>query len=256
MPSVRTTTAFLAAGLLAGASALLSAQTGPAPGTTGLPFDVLRLACAPGIAYEPPPMPLRISGGQDSFIRRIHAPGDLVTINAGTQHGMQVGQEFFVRRLQMSQREAVSRRTPATIRTTGWIRVYAVDEAMSLATITHACDTIEIDDYLEPFVMPQPPVRSVDRPKPQRENYGRVLVGTDRRRSFGRGDYLIVDRGSDHGVTPGTEFVFYREKRQAENFLFDLGEAVAVEVKPESSTLEVTISRDAIQSGDYVAMRR
>ena len=34
---------------------------------------------------------------------------------------------------------------------------------MSLATITHACDTIEVDDYLEPFVLPPVPAPS-ERP--------------------------------------------------------------------------------------------
>jgi hypothetical protein len=255
MPSVRPVT-LIVCGLLLGGTALAAAQRGPAPAATGLPADVLRLACAPGIAYEAPPMPLRIAGGQDSFARRIHAPGDLVAINAGVRNGIEVGQEFFVRRLQVSRREPVTAATPATVRTTGWIRVYAVEDTLSLATITHACDTIEIDDYLEPFVMPQPVPAALERPRPERDNYGRVLVGTDRRRSFGRGDFLIIDRGSNHGVTRGMQFVFYRDKRQPENFLYDLGEAVAVDVRPGSSTVEVTVSRDVIQSGDYVAMRR
>jgi hypothetical protein len=127
---------------------------------------------------------------------------------------------------------------------------------MSLATVTHACDTVQVDDYLEPFVLPVVPTPSADRPKPQRENYGHVLMGQDRRRSFGKGDFFMVDRGSDHGVTPGAQFVLYRDKRLAENFLFELGEAVAVDVTPDSSTLQVTVSLDAITEGDYVAIRR
>ena len=51
----------------------------------------------------------------------------------------------------------VTRDTPATIRTTGWIKVYAVDDEWSLVTVTHACDTIEVDDYLEPFKLPVVP---------------------------------------------------------------------------------------------------
>ena len=234
----------------------LAAQRGPAPTGTGLPADVIALACAPSIVYEPPPMPLRVTGSQDSFVRRTHAPGDLVTINAGTRNGIDVGQEFYTRRLLTGVRQPVSRRTPATVRTTGWIRVYAVDETMSLATITHACDTVDVNDYLEPLVLPQPVIPSADRPKAQRENYGRVLVGVDRRRAFGKDDFFVVDRGSDHGVTLGTQFVIYRDKRVDRNFLFELGEAFAVEVKPESSTLRITKASDAVLAGDYVAMRR
>ena len=66
----------------------------------------------------------------------------------------------------------------------------------------------------------------------------------------------IVDRGSNHGVTVGAQFVVYRdEQRQPDTFLFELGEAVAVEVRPETSTLQVTVSRGAFIAGDYMALR-
>jgi len=246
-------TAALAFPIDAGARA---SQRGPAPAQTGVPPDVLAMACAPTVAFEDPQGPLRITGGQESFVRRMHTPGDLVTINAGSRNGIEVGQEYFVRRVQTAGGETVSRRTPATIRTTGWLRVYAVDDTMSLATITHACDSIDVNDYLEPFVLPAMPAASPDRPEAQRENYGRVMVGQDRRRSFAKDDFFSVDRGSDHGVTVGTRFVLYRDKRVDGNFLFELGEAYAVEVRPESSTLRITVALDAIQAGDYAAMRR
>ena len=142
------------------------------------------------------------------------------------------------------------------MRTTGWIKVYAVDDEWSLATITHACDTITIDDYLEPFTLPTVTPAAAERGKPERDNYGRVMVGNDRRRTFGKGDYLIVNRGSDHGITAGALFVFYRDKRQSENFLYELGEATPVDVKQDTATLLVTMSRDTINEGDYVAQRR
>jgi hypothetical protein len=232
------------------------AQRGPAPGPTNLPAEVLALACAPSMTFEAPPMPLRITGGQDSFVRRVFTAGDLVTINAGTDNGIDVGQEFYVRRVLLQGGGAASRNRPGVIHTAGWIRVYAVDDRMSLATIVHPCDSIEQGDYLEPFIPPDVPAVSAARPPAQRGNYGRILLGADRRATFGRGDFLIVDRGSDHGVTRGAQFVVYRDRRQPENFLFELGEAVAVEVKPETSTLWVTLSRDAMAAGDFVALRR
>ena len=81
------------------------------------------------------------------------------------------------------------------------------------------------------------PVVSSNKRKPERDNYGHVLTGDARRRIFGKGDFFVLDRGSDHGITPGSQFVLYRNKLQAENFLYDLGEAVAVEVTPQTSTL-------------------
>jgi hypothetical protein len=54
----------------------------------------------------------------------------------------------------------------------------------------------------------------------------------------------------------GAQFVVYRDKLEPGNFLFELGEAVAVSVRPESSTLRATLSRDAFTAGDYVALRK
>jgi len=39
-------------------------------------------------------------------------------------------------------------------------------------------------------------------------------------------------------------------------FLYELGEAVVVDVKPELSTLQAMSARSAFISGDYVALRK
>jgi hypothetical protein len=255
MTTSRTRVAATAA-LLTALTGVAAAQRGPAPGMTNLPSDVLAAVCAPRVAYDVPDQALRITGGQDSFTRRVFAPGDLVTINAGTDHGIEVGQEYAVRRLQVEANQRPTRMTPGNIRTAGWIKVYAVDKELSLATIVHACDTIDRDDYLEPFVMPVVPKPSATEAKPQRDDYGRILFGADYRRSFAKGDLFIIDRGADYGIVPGDRFVIYRNRQVSENFLYDLGEAVAIEVGPDTSTLQATMSRDAFREGDYVALRK
>jgi hypothetical protein len=257
MTSRFTAGVLIAMGLLA-ATTPARAQRGPARTSTNLSPELLSLACAPSAALEPPQTGLRITGGQDSFVRRIYGPGDLVTINAGTTNGIEVGQEYFVRRLQIDRRAPVSADNPLTVRTTGWIKVYAVDEQdqLSLGTVTHACDTIEVDDYLEPFKLPVVPTVSKDRPKPERDNYGKVLVGSDRRTSFGKGDYFVINRGTDFGIEVGSQFVLYRDKKMDGNFLFAIGEGIATEVKENVATVMVTQSLSAIESGDYVALRR
>ena len=248
--------ASLAAALIAAASPLV-AQRAPAPVAVNLPPDVVQLACAPGLTYEAPPTPLRVTGGQESAVRLNFVPGDLITINAGSDNGIAVGQQYYTRRaVPLDVTRAIRRDNPGTIHTSGWIRIYAIDARMSLATIVHACDVVRLNDYLEPFVLPTPPVTSTDRPVAQRGNYGHVVAGHDNRTAFGKDDLFLVDRGSDHGVTVGAHFVVYRDHQRQGNFLFELGEAVAVNVTPESSTLRVTLSRDAFLAGDYVALRK
>jgi hypothetical protein len=233
-----------------------TAQRGPAPVSTNLPADVIGLACAPAVAWDWPAAPLRISGGQNSVPRLSHAPGDLVTINAGSRGGMTVGQEFYTRRVLPGEGGHIGRSSPGTIRTTGWIRVWAVDEDLSLATITHACDTVDVDDYLEPFVPPVVPAPSRVTGPPERGNYGLVLSGQDRRTQFGRGDYVMINRGSGQGVTPGARFLIYHDQNAPGNFLFQIAEGVAVDVKEDTSTLHILTAIDSIGAGDYVGMRK
>jgi hypothetical protein len=250
-----TTAASLAAAVLAAALPVL-AQRAPMPQPVNLPPEVLSLACAPKLTFEVPPTPLRVTGSQESNVHRMLGPGDLITINAGTDNGVEVGQEYYVRRAVPIERRPISRDNPATIRTSAWIRIWAVDREMSLATITHACDSVQLEDFLEPFVLPEEPAVSVIRPRAPRGNYGRLMTGNDNRTIFGRGDYFLVDRGSDHGVSRGSQFVVYRDNLQPNNFLFELGEAVAVEVAPEWTAARITVSYDAFRSGDYVALRK
>jgi hypothetical protein len=249
--------AVLAGAFLLGSALTLAAQREPAPASPHLPADVLTLACAPSLTYEEPVAPVRIVGGQDTARnKRVWAPGDLVTVNVGRENGVRVGEEFFVRRTQLGRGARISARTPASVRTAGWVKIYAVEERMSLATVTHACDSIEVGDYLEPFQAPTIPTPAAGRPKPERDNYGRVLIGSDRRMSFGSGEFFTIDRGKNHGIEPGSAFVVYRDKKQGGNFLVEIAEAMAVDVREDSATLTVTLARDAIAVDDYVAMRR
>jgi len=266
----RSTRIFVTAGLVA-ATAPLAAQRGPAPSRTLLPADVIALACAPTLVFTPPSPSLLVTGGQDSFTHHSYGPGDLITINGGTDNGIEVGQEYFVRRVQPA-RAPVSRMNPASVRTAGWVRVYAVDRTMSLVTVSHACDTLDVGDYLEPYVVPHVPLADANPPKPQHENYGHIMLGTDRRMAFAKDDFFVIDRGSDHGVTIGERVIIYRDKRRTEQankssenllpkgivpeFLYELGEAVVVDVKPEMSTLKATVARDALLAGDFVALRK
>ena len=249
--------ALLTGGLVTALATSVSAQRPPAARALHLDPDVMALACAPSLVYERPLESLQVTGGQDSFRRYAFAPNDLITINAGTDNGIDVGQEYYVRRLLREGRNEPSRKKPAVLRTTGWIRIYAVDPKMSLATITHACETVDVGDYLEPFALPEvPAAQATGHIKPQKENYARIMLGADRRQVFAGGDFFIVNQGSDHGITPGARFVIYRDKLQAKNFLFELGEAVAMDVRAESATLQVTFARDAMRAGDYVAIRK
>jgi hypothetical protein len=233
-----------------------ASQKSPAITASRVDAEVLALACAPVATSTAPAATLRISGGQDTSPRQTYSQGDFVTINAGSNQGLQVGQEFFVRRLLTPRGTTMTARTPATVHTAGWIRVYAIDEDMALGTITHACDGLQVGDYLEPLSLPAKLKALPREGKPER-SYARVLLGHDGRTEFGHNDFLVIDRGSAQGISAGAHFVFYRWKKKApENFLSAIAEGVAVDVQNDTATLSLTASRDSVMVGDLVAMRK
>ena len=107
----RPTSRFVTAALLAAGVPLL-AQTGPAPVPTHLDADVIAQACSPTLMFERPVGSLLVTGGQYSATRHLYGPGDLITINGGSDNGIEVGQQIYVRRVQPPRGTSISARRP------------------------------------------------------------------------------------------------------------------------------------------------
>lgn len=232
------------------------------PGTTqpGLvpppAWSVNELGCAPFLTTAPPDKRFRVTGSQDTVVKGMMAPGDTLVVNAGVEQGVQVGQEFFVRRLTRSLGAlGPDRDHPLDVHTAGWITIVAVTPTFSTATITHACEGIMLEDYLEPYVPPLVAAVPTDG-TPRFENLGHVMVGDEHRSAVGVGELTTIDRGSDHGIVNGQRFSVYRDKHTASGPLVEIGIVMAVSVRPESSTVRVIEASDAIMRDDLVAIRR
>src|ERR1051325_10304430 len=109
------------------------------------------IACAPAMTTSPP-SDLRVVGSQDTGVRHMFAPGDVIVLSAGSGAGIKPGQRYYVRRhVKSFGARNADHSHPVSVHTTGWIQVLGVDSLISTATIMHACDGIALDDYLEPF---------------------------------------------------------------------------------------------------------
>jgi len=216
------------------------------------------VACAAPLSTDAPsPHALRIIGAQDTTVRTLFGPRDLLIIDGGTEAGVRLGQTFFVRRA--NRFGSPSDRRWQGIRTLGWIRVVAANAATAIATIDHTCDAMVQWDYLEPFAAPVVPAdadRDVSSGDPDFGALGRVLAGIEDRSSAGAGDFVLIDRGTDQGVTPGARFAVYRDIGAARMPLAAIGEAVVLTAGKTMALTRITRSRDAVLSGDYVAPRR
>ena len=217
----------------------------------------IAVACAPALAMtQPPADALRIVGSQDSELRLLFGTQDLVIVDGGTQAGVQIGQEYFVRRGFRFGRPPGAR--PQTIHTTGWLRILSVNQTTAIAQLDMTCDGVRAGDYLEPFAVP---VMPADSATPRTfatldfSSLGRVMFGDEERRIGGTGDFMLIQAGTV-SVTPGTRVALYRDLRTPDLPLTAIGEGLIVSVTNGMPLMRITAARSAVLSGDYVVVHK
>jgi hypothetical protein len=216
------------------------------------------VACAPPPSFDgPPPRALHILGSQDTMQRSLLGPGDTLVVDGGTESGVQLGQQFFVRRLN-NFGMARGRRAEGTT-TAGWISIIAVNESTAIASVDHACGPLLEMDFLVPFVAPVLPAGADRDDTPGQPDFmalGRIITGGGDRVATGPGDFVLIDQGSDQGVIPGARFALFRDVGPKGTPLASVGEAVVISTGTSMSLTRITRARDVVYSGDYVAPRK
>ena len=216
----------------------------------------IAVACAPPPTFDPAAADaLRIIGSQDAVPRSLFGNRDLLVIGGGTSAGVELGQQFFIRRTIADGSSRGSRGA----RTLGWLRVVAVNESTAIALVEHVCGGIVVSDYLERFVEPVVSAefeRDEAPGQPDFSNLGHILAGNENRMTVGAGDFALIDWGSAQGLAPGARFAIYRDIGVDGLPLASVGEGVVVSTSPGMALTRVTRARDAVYSGDYIAMRK
>ena len=240
------------------AAILVISVAGAAGAQSDAPLSPLAVlvACAPPPTYDAAPAnALRVIGSQDPIPRALFSNRDLLVVGGGTADGVQLGQQFFVRRANSMGGGHSSRGA----RTLGWLRVVAVNETTAIALVDHACGGISSGDYLEPYVEP---VVSADLEKdatpgqPDFSNLGHILAGNEERILVGNRDFVLIDWGRAQGLAPGARFAIYRDVGVNGVPLTSVGEGVVVSASHAMALTRITRARDAIYAGDYIALRK
>lgn len=188
----------------------------------------------------------------DAKLRRAFAVPDTILIPGGTSVGLEPGQQFFVRRLlTRPDHNKPTPTAPAMVHTAGWITVTASDGFSALARIDHACDGFVRGDYLEPFTAAPMPATLAADGAAQFNDMGRLLFGTDGRRTFANGDLIAINRGTSHGLTAGARLSIFRDPKTA-GPLVEVGRAIVLTVAGDTSTVIADRVRDALYAGDWV----
>lgn len=212
-------------------------------------------ACGPPTSLDVPAEALRVIGSQDPENRFVFGTIELLVIDGGTARGVQLGQQYVIRRPMI---QGSDRRNVSAIQTNGWLSIVAVNEKTAIARVEHLCDAITAGDYLEPFVAPSLPA-GMDRDNPAGEldfsSLGRIVMGPQAMNSGAVGGLMLIDPGGQ-ALQPGARFAVYRDPHVQGMPLASVGEGVVLSVGPKMALTKITRSRDAIVTGDYVVPRK
>ena len=214
------------------------------------------IACAPRLAIGEPSSPITLIGSAADPAKTLFGPGDALIISGGTERGVAVGQEYFVRGLFTARgMDPANPNRLLALRTAGWIRVVAAQQTSAVATIVHACGEFELGDHLEPFALPASamlgPAGEADYTAP-----ALVLFGRDGSVIVGEQQFMVIDRGSSQGVEPGQRLTIFREAVGSAGPVIEVAEAVIVSVAPDSATARLLKAQDPVYAGDLVAVHR
>src|SRR5688572_19755736 len=220
----------------------------------------LEQLCGPRAATTKPAQKMVIVAGSERA-KTSYGPTETVVINAGTSQGVKAGQRFLVRRVINDQfAEAAIGTKSVSIHTAGWVTILDAEADAAVAQISEACDTILIGDYLEPLVIPTGPAPAAPTvvSGPDYARPARVILGDERRQLGGEHTVMVLDRGSDHGLRVGQPLTVFRYTiaGKVSGPIATLGEAVVIEVHPETALMRIVRSREAIEVGDLVAIHR
>jgi hypothetical protein len=228
------------------------AQQPEAATLTGLNRDA---ACAPSSPSVRPAAALTVAAGRETG-KGLFGIGDAVVVRGGTAQGVKAGDEYYVRRVVD---DRFAEHAPGVYRisvhTAGAVKIVEAQDDASIATVTYACDGVMLGDFLERFAQPAIPAAAADA-SPDFAHPAQLILGSEKRQSAAPGQFMVVDRGSDHGLRAGQQLTIFRRTLPDGGPVADVGKATVFTVLPESSVVRIESSLDAVYVGDLVAIHR
>lgn len=211
--------------------------------------------CAPSSPSVKPVSALTIGAGREMG-KSLFAIGDAVVIRGGTAQGVKAGDEYYVRRVVDDRfSEAQPGVYRVSVHTAGAVQIVEAQDDAAIATVTYACDGVMQGDFLERFERPAVPAAETGA-SPDYAHPARLILGAERRQSAAAGMFMVVDRGSDHGMRPGQQLTIFRRTLPEGGPVSMVGKATVFTVLPESCVVRIESSLDAVYVGDLVAIHR
>lgn len=251
------------------------------------------LYCSGVVTDKQVPGDTYLISGENSRYKSTFVPGDYVFINQGADHGVKVGDQFEVVRREsdttgviwFKYQPMLSRAMGSTYTDIGRLRILHVDAKTSTAEMTMACDMMQRGDIVRPFVArPAPQFHTVKLDPfaaPSGKKTAMVVTTRDFGALVGPGRIVYINLGSNQGVQVGDYFRMFRYQGSQGDTVYEiknsaytvfgfgstpvayewnnlprhvLGEGIVLRTGPNSSTVQVTATRQEIYVGDYVEL--
>lgn len=176
------------------------------------------LYCAGFIQYAPAPINPEIVGGEQEQEKRVYAQGDYVFINAGSEQGIRMGQEFSIVRPRGQMKSKFTKKNGwlgVYMQELGQLRVTNVKDRVSVALITNSCDTVLLGDLLRQVNNRIAPFQrsevTLDRfVEPSGKQKGRIVMSREPRELLGSKHIVYIDLGAEDNVKAGDFLTVYR----------------------------------------------
>jgi hypothetical protein len=179
--------------------------------------EVADVYCSTHIDQEFTPPALFISEREEGA-KTVLGPGDIVFLSQGDVDGITAGSLYSVIRPTHEVYHPVQRKElmGTAVRSIARVQIVAVQNQTCTAEIVDACDAVEVGDYLVPFVevavpLAGPALFRTEGIELTGENAGFIVHVQDDKLSFGTGDIVNIDMGSQDGIQPGDRFTIYRD---------------------------------------------
>jgi hypothetical protein len=179
----------------------------------------------------------------------LYAKGDQLIVEGGFETGLEVGQNYAVRR-----NYRVDGARVATLEhTSGLLQIVSAKERDAVAVVVYACDAFMPGDMLSPF-RPEPVRVPEPLGVPAFDNAAKILfadigqlLGVERR-------LMVIDRGISSDLRVGQSLTVFRRRGKRSPLV--LGEAVIVAIRNDSATIRIERATDDISFGDWAAPQR
>ena len=184
--------------------------------------------------------------------------GDVVYVSGGRETGLLPGGVYSIVRPEGAVEHPTKRKKMGQFnRYLGRVRILSVQEDSAIAEIAHACHSIELGDYLKPF-MPEPvPLArlsglvGVNNPVPSEAlvDAPLIILADMGNVSLGQGHVVYIDRGTVDDLAPGDLYTIYRATPKGLPPLM-IGELAVLSVGEEASLAKILASRYTVHVGD------